>query len=136
MAFKNEMVSDADIDRYNLPFPKGGGRWWTRDAERDYYLWGGLTGNLAYDDRQEGRFDLYADKTTYSIALIPGKGSQSLKELPYLIRWKKVLQITPEIQDTCKRELIIKHLKEALTIYGYDGENNTWPKTTKIIFEF
>ncbi|MFM1800044.1 MAG: hypothetical protein RLZZ117_2322, partial [Cyanobacteriota bacterium] len=54
MAFTNEVVSDADIDRYDLPFQKGEGRWWTRDAERDYYLWGGLSGNPAYGTELEG----------------------------------------------------------------------------------
>lgn len=67
MAFRNEVVSDDDIDRYNLPFPKGGGRWWTRDAERDYYLWGGITGNPAYESQEYGVFSLYIQK--YSIGL-------------------------------------------------------------------
>jgi len=42
MTFVNEVVSDEDIDRYGLPFEKGSGRYWTRDAERDFYLWGGM----------------------------------------------------------------------------------------------
>jgi hypothetical protein len=136
MAFKNEVVSDEDIDRYNLPFPKGGGRWWTRDAERDYYLWGGLSGNPAFDDMQEGRFFLYVEGKTYSITIMPGNYSQSLKESPFIITWTKVLQITPETEGQSHRKYIIQILKEALIIYGYDGENNAWPKSKKIVFEF
>ncbi len=41
MAFVNEVVSDEDIARYNLPFKPGAGRYWTRDKENDCYLWGG-----------------------------------------------------------------------------------------------
>jgi len=135
MSFKNEVASDEDIDRYNLPFPKGGGRWWTRDAERDYYLWGGLSGNLAFDDMQEGWFSLYADGMTYSVTIMPGTSSQSLKESPFIITWKKILQITPEIEPPGHREYIIQILKEALTAYGYDGENNSWPKDKRVVFE-
>ena len=31
MAFVNEVVSDEDIAKYNLPFKPGAGRYWTRD---------------------------------------------------------------------------------------------------------
>ncbi len=50
MAFVNEVVSDADIDKYGLPFKKGSGRYWTRDADRDMYLWGGKGGNPAFGE--------------------------------------------------------------------------------------
>ena len=43
MAFVNEVVSDEDIARYNLPFKPGAGRYWTRDKENDCYLWGGIS---------------------------------------------------------------------------------------------
>ena len=130
------MVSDEDIERYNLPFPKGGGRWWTRDAERDYYLWGGLVGNLAYDEIQEGSFDLFKDGIIYTITLRPGKGSGSLKDIPFVIRWEKILDIQPDIDNAREKEILIKTLKEALTTYGFDGERNTWPKSTQVTFHF
>jgi hypothetical protein len=136
MAFKNEVVTDEDIDRYNLPFSKGGGRWWTRDAERDYYLWGGLVGNPAYDDVQEGWFCLHAEGITYSITLMPGEWSQSLKELPFVITWEKILQMSPEIDSKRQRQIVVEILKMALTEYGYDGENNMWPKAVNVVFKF
>lgn len=136
MAFKNEVVSDEDIDRYNLPFPKGEGRWWTRDAERDYYLWGGLVGNPAYDEMKEGRFYLYKDNTIHWIKLLPGTRSKSLKELPYTITWEAIIRITPEITDRNKYSQLIEILKEALTAYGYEGEDNGWIKEAKVVFGF
>lgn len=136
MAFKNEMVSDADIDRYNLPFPKGGGRWWTRDAERDYYLWGGLTGNLAYDDRQEGRFFLYIKGSTFWIKLLPGKGSKSLRESPYIIRWESITRIEPKIKEPEEYLEIIRVLKEALIAYGYEGQDDGWVKDVRVEVNF
>jgi len=136
MAFKNEVVSDADIDRYKLPFPKGGGRWWTRDAERDYYLWGGLVGNPAFDETQEGRFFLYMNKVVYWVKLLPGEGSKSLKDSPYIIRWDCVAQIEPEITDQNELLLITSILKQALTVYGYEGQDDGWVKKTTVSFSF
>jgi len=136
MAFKNEVVTDEDIDRYNLPFSKGGGRWWTRDAERDYYLWGGLVGNPAYDDVQEGRFFLYVEGTTYWVKLLPGKGSQSLRESPYIIKWDSVTRIEPAVSETKKYSQILSILKEALTAYGYEGQDDDWVKDPKVVISF
>jgi hypothetical protein len=91
---------------------------------------------LAFDDVQEGWFSLLADGTAYSITIMPGEGSQSLKELPFIITWKKILQITPEIEQPRDRQRMIQILKEALITYGHDGEKNMWPKVMKIVFEF
>lgn len=136
MAFKNEVVSDEDIDRYNLPFPKGGGRWWTRDAERDYYLWGGLVGNPAFDDMREGRFYFFASGEVYWIKLIPGMGSKSLKESPFTIRWESIGRIEPEIRNHEQRIQIVQLLKEALVCYGYEGQDDGWVKNTRVAFGF
>jgi hypothetical protein len=136
MAFKNEVVSDDDIDRYQLPFTKGEGRWWTRDAERDYYLWGGLSGNRAFDDTREGRFYLYVDGIIYWVKLLPGKGSESLKESPYVISWKTIARIEPQIVDQVFASRFIDLLKEALVVYGYEGQDDGWVKNAKVVFEF
>ena len=47
MAFVNEVVSDEDIAKYNLPFAPSTKCYWTRDKERDYYLWGGISADYA-----------------------------------------------------------------------------------------
>ena len=136
MAFKNEVVSDADIDRYNIPFRKGDRRWWTRDAERDYYLWGGLSGNLAYDDFQEGRFYLYVDGEVHGIKLQPGEFSKSLKDIPYIVCWESLLRIIPEPESPEREQQLISILKEALMVYGLYGEENLWPVETQVYFKF
>ena len=136
MAFNNEVVSDADIDRYNLPFQKGGLRWWTRDAERDYYLWGGLSGNPAFDDVLEGWFYLYVDGFTYTFFLKPGKFSNSLKDIPYIVVWDCILRIIPEVDSSENYRRLVLLLKEALTKYGLYGEKTKWPVKTKVIFNF
>jgi hypothetical protein len=136
MAFKNEVVSDDDIDRYQLPFTKGEGRWWTRDAERDYYLWGGLSGNRAFDDTREGRFYLYVDETLYFFLLCPGSNSKSLKENPYIVQWKSILYAEPEISEANSFRTIVGILKEALLVFGLHGENTLWPVRTTVLFDF
>ena len=136
MAFINEVVSDADIDRYNIPFRKGDQLWWTRDAERDYYLWGGLDGNLAYDDFQEGHFNLYVDGAVHGIKLQPGEFSKSIKDVPYIVCWDKVLRIIPEPESPEQELQLIIILKEALSVYGFDGEKNLWPVETEVTFKF
>ena len=136
MAFKNEVVSDADSDRYNLPFQKGDGRWWTRDAERDYYLWGGISGNLAYDTVQEGRFYLYTDGEIHGFILRPGKFSGSLKTNPYIVCWESIIHIIPEPDSTQQEKQLVVILKEALTVYGLHGEIKAWPLETQVQFKF
>jgi hypothetical protein len=136
MAFKNEVVSDEDIDRYHLPFPKGEGRWWTRDAERDYYLWGGLTGNRAFDDTCEGRFHFFVDGTNYWVKLLPGICSKSLKENPYTISWNSIIRIQPDINGDIEMDRFVTLLKEALVVYGYEGEDDGWVKNVRVLFGF
>ena len=136
MAFKNEVVSVSDIDRYNLPFQKGDGRWWTRDAERDYYLWGGISGNLAYDTVQEGWFYLYVEKKVFTFLLLPGKFSTSMKTTPYMVRWDRIIRIIPEPDSAQQEKQLVVILKEALTVYGLHGEFKAWPIETQVQFKF
>ncbi len=136
MAFKNEVVSDVDIDRYQLPFPKGEGRWWTRDAARDYYLWGGLSGNRAFDETSEGRFHFYVSGVLYWVKLQPGHGSKSLREDPFVVAWKSILRVDPVILDLESYARFVSLLKEALLAYGYEGEDDGWVRNVKVVFDF
>ncbi|MFN9623992.1 MAG: hypothetical protein ACK587_14365 [Cyanobacteriota bacterium] len=136
MTFKNEVVSDADIDRYNLPFHKGDGRWWTRDAERDYYLWGGLSGNPAFDTEQEGRFYLYVDGEIHLIFLSLAEGSEKMQGNTFIRKWARVLRIIPDPSDIQHETRLIGVLKDALLAYGYDGENDGWCKDISIKISF
>ena len=133
MAFKNEVVSDEDIERYNLPFPKGEGRWWTRDAERDYYLWGGLVGNLAFDSEQEGLFYLYADGTLYDVNIQPAEDRKDNITGEFIICWDKIAEITPEPENQTE---IIAILKSALRSFGHDGRRNIFHPSFRVEFGF
>lgn len=135
MPFKNEVVSDEDIDRYNLPFPKGEGRWWTRDAERDYYLWGGRVGNLAYEDSQEGWFYLYIGGVTYDIYLEPGQQEKDALKGEMVFRWRKITRVNPELSQT-DFERVVGILKEALVSFGFDGRQNIYFPHFRVEFDF
>lgn len=135
MTFKNEVVSDEDIDRYNLPFPKGGGRWWTRDVDRDYYLWGGLVGNLAYETKQEGVFYLYVNNILYDIRIEPADFLNEDRTLETVIQWQEILSINPEPSASVKTQ-VVEILKEALVSFGFDGRKNIYFSRLRVEFKF
>ncbi len=136
MAFKNEVVSDADIDRYNLPFQKGDGRWWTRDAERDYYLWGGLSGNPAYGTEQVGKFYLYFDGRIHLIVIALDKLLTGVSHSSYSRYWRAVERIVPDPIDLSHEASLLDVLKEALQVYGFDGQDDGFAKDKNIRFGF
>ena len=124
MTFANEVVSDEDIDRYGLPFEKGSGRYWTRDAERDFYLWGGKVGNPAYGIDFEWQFHLYISGRELIVCLEPGEGSCRLSDLPFVVRWCRVTAISPSDCHGLEVDLVRSILKESLGIYGRTGGND------------
>jgi hypothetical protein len=136
MAFVNEVVSDADIDKYKLPFAKGGGRYWTRDAERDFYLWGGWKGNPALGEDPEWLFDLMVEGQLVRVSLARGNGSKKFSEDPYVISWKSVALIAPPILLGLSMDYIISTLKQALSCYGRDGEENLYTPNRVVEFDF
>jgi hypothetical protein len=136
MAFVNEVVSDADIDKYGLPFEKGSGRYWTRDAERDMYLWGGKGGNPAFGDSIYGYFHLFIKGIDLSIRLEPGDGSHDFSDNPYIIKWSQIARINPPNAGGLARNDVIHHLKEALVVYGEDGRENKFAPFRVVSFDF
>ncbi|MFN9871788.1 MAG: hypothetical protein ACK55E_10170 [Cyanobacteriota bacterium] len=136
MPFVNEVVSDADIDRYGLPFEKGSGRYWTRDAERDFYLWGGKVGNPAFDEPIQTCFRFFFAGRPFLVYLEPGEGSRFFAEVPFRIVWKSVLSISPICPAGASREELIQALKEALLVYGEDGRGSKFAKDYVVSFLF
>ncbi|MCS5692781.1 hypothetical protein NZK33_12405 [Cyanobium sp. FGCU-6] len=136
MPFVNEVVSDADIDRYGLPFKKGSGRYWTRDAERDFYLWGGRVGNPAFGEPIQTCFRVFLAGESFVLYLEPGKGSHAFSEVPFRVVWKSVLSISPTCAPGKKCEELIGVLKEALLVYGEDGRENKLAKNCVVSFLF
>jgi hypothetical protein len=136
MAFVNEIASDEDIAKYKLPFVPGTKCYWTRDRERDIYLWGGISGNYARGYESEGRFHLFFKGKHLAFFLNLGDGSKSFKEVPYRIVWKSVVRVDPSDfagLDPCE---LIDVLKEALSVFGYDGRRNVFAPARLVMFEF
>ncbi|MCS5698254.1 hypothetical protein NZK32_04255, partial [Cyanobium sp. FGCU-52] len=125
MPFVNEVVSDEDIDRYGLPFEKGSGRYWTRDAERDFYLWGGKVGNPAFGIEFEGQFHLYAYGVDVLICLEPGAGSSRLSDRPFIVRWSRLKSISPSNCHGLGVNEALLIMKEALNVYGRNGRSDS-----------
>lgn len=136
MPFVNEVVSDADIDRYDLPFEKGSGRYWTRDAERDFYLWGGKVGNPAFGMEFEGQFHLFVNGIELFVCLEPGEGSFRLADRPYVIRWHQVKAVSPSNWHGLDRAWVLGVLRESLGVYGRTGRNDMPSTALLVIFDF
>ena len=128
MAFVNERVSDEDIDAYELPFIKGDDQWWTRDKERDIYLWGGRSGNPARGEQIIGRFHFYMSGTRLLLGISLGQWSKDWHVKPYVVAWDQLLWIEPANCGELDRANMISLLKEALITYGRNGwENRNTP---------
>lgn len=129
MPFVNEVVSDDDIDRYGLPFAKGRRQYWTRDKERDLYLWGGEGGNPAWGEEVVGEFHLFITGTLLRIRISLGEWSRDWTVKPYVVAWDQLLSIYPSDCGGRDRGEVITLLKEALIAYGRDGwENRNVPE--------
>ena len=136
VAFVNEVVSDADIEAYGLPFEKGKGHWWTRDKERDLYLWGGRGGNPLWDEEIMGRFHLYIAGIELRLAISLGQWSRNWNVKPYHIGWDQLLCVDPQDMGGLERQLVIDVLKEALIAYGRDGWENINTPDRVVTFGF
>jgi len=136
MAFVNEVVSDADIAKYNLPFKPGSGRYWTRDKERDCYLWGGIIENFARDYEPEGRFWLSIRETLLDVSLNVLNDSRVAKNNPPALVWEEVSHIQPSDLGGLDIKEVMSVLKEALMMFGRDGENAQGSSGSVVIFRF
>ncbi|AIC09441.1 hypothetical protein [Xylella fastidiosa] len=148
MPFINEIPSAEDIEKYGLPFKHDLNvdmrlrNPWTIDRERNFYLYGGATGNQAYEDIIYYRFYLYLNEFKFMVKLEKGQGSLNFDDNPNFVVWNKIIsielmphdQVSPlkglpnlawETPDTPQPLLenyslnqFIAILKEALTVYG------------------
>jgi hypothetical protein len=122
MGFVNEVASDEDIARYNLPFKPGAGRCWTRDKDRDAYLWGGIAESYAREYVPEGRFWFFLGGRLLDVSLnIDSYALRSLDQRPR-VHWKCVSHVQPVDLGGLDKVEFFSVLKEALTEFGVDGE--------------
>ena len=124
MTFVNEVVSDADIDAYGLGLEKGKGHWWTRDKERDLYLWGGRGGNPLWGQPIEGSFRLHVSGVSIFVGVSLGKWSEDWHVKPFVVAWDKLLWIDPPDCAGLDLDFVLSVFKEALIAYGRDGRLN------------
>lgn len=136
MAFVNEVVSDEDIVRYNLPFKPGDGRYWTRDRELDCYLWGGIIENYSREYTPEGRFWLFIRNKLLDVSLNIESVCGGSSVLPPTIVWKEVSHIQPCDLGGLDVHEVFSVLRSALSVFGVDGEEEQSPLEPKVIFQF
>jgi hypothetical protein len=136
MGFVNEVVSDEDIARYNLPFKPGDGRYWTRDRELDCYLWGGIIENFSREYIPEGRFWLYMRDTLLDISLnLENVSSGALVNVPRIV-WAEVSDIQPSDLGGLDMYEVLSVLRGALAVFGVDGEESRPPFESIVMFKF
>ena len=136
MGFVNEVVSDEDIARYNLPFKPGDGRYWTRDKELDCYLWGGIIENFSREYVPEGRFWLFMRDTLLDISLNVDNVSSDSRVICPRIVWKEVSHIQPSDLGGLDMHEVLSVLRSALTVFGLDGEGSRPPLEPTVMFQF
>lgn len=136
MAFVNEVVSDEDIVKYNLPFALSSKCYWTRDFARNLFLWGEISEDPARGYLPEGRFSLFLESRLLTFVLRRGDGSTSFRDDPYRIVWKEIMRVQPADFAGLDSQLVILCLKEALSCFGYDGRRNIFAPIRVVTFEF
>jgi hypothetical protein len=141
MAFLNEYVSPEDIKKYKLDekflrshpeyknLPSDFRPSWTIDKVRNIYLMGTRMANPSRDTDSWFEFLINWNGKEFFIKLQKGSGSQKLNESPFLILWDEVISIYPRDLDGAESEELLKILKEALTVRGYDGARKQIPNT-------
>jgi hypothetical protein len=101
MTFTNEVPSEEDIIKYDLPYkldldkPIEHRRSWLTDREKDIHMTGpGATGNPAYEDNVKMRAHLYLGRCKIQVIMEPPKVAPGgFKANPYYIHWPALLEI-------------------------------------------
>ena len=136
MAFVNEVVSDEDIARYNLPFKPGAGRYWTRDKENDRYLWGGISAGYARGYKPRGEFHFYLKGVLLDVCLEILQSSQDFFLDPGTFNWSRVQLIRPLDLGGLRYSEVIQGLREALLVFGVNGQVNEYSGDGRVKIDF
>ena len=164
MAFINDFPNDADIKKYNLINYKNNNDRslesrleWTVDRDRNFYLWGGLSGNPQFGEEMKGKFRLYLNDRQFLVILAPGAASLAFTDNPYRVKWDAVEAISSIHPDHYARlpssawkepnvsqpilegmtlNAFLEILKEALIVYGEGRYNRVIKNPIVVRFEF
>ncbi len=136
MAFVNEVVSDEDIAKYNLPFKPGAGRYWTRDKENDCYLWGGISAGYARGYQPRGEFHFYLRGVLLDVSVEISQNDQEFFEDPDAVNWRRVQLIRPLDLGGLEYVEVVEKLRQALFVFGTEGRVGTSTSADKVRIEF
>lgn len=141
MTFINEYMSEEDIQKNKLDekylkkhpeyneMPSDFNPQWTINKDENITLQLIGRANPAYVDEYWTEFELNIDGKIFLCRLRYGVGgSISFREAPYIIVWDLV-SISPNNLHEIQREYFFKVLKEAVTVFGYDGARKQIPNT-------
>lgn len=138
MAFVNEYIAEADIEKYgikdiNQRFVVGGtsARDWTIDRERDIYLRNVANGREEFRYQSTWTFYWHGELLVVRLDLIEGRGKRG--ESGWSHYKLRHIDMPEHIQD--KYSVIVDDLKEALTAYkdgGVFSTNTTYTVTLDI----
>jgi len=138
MAFVNEKIPDDAIEKYGFSekCKNSDSCYWTYDKEKNIYLRGGGQGNPAFGIDIRWIFNLEINNIKFKIKLKRGKGSMKYSEVPYIVMWESVDNISPQDLHGYKEEEVINILKEALNIWGEDGRDNKFAHNLIVKYDF
>jgi hypothetical protein len=141
MAFVNEYISEEDIKKNQLDaqylkrhpeykaIPPGFKPQWTINRKENIILQLTARAHQAYVDESWTEFELNWAGKIFLCRLKPGAGeSIKFSEVPFIIVWD-LISIKPDHLHQMAREQVIEVLKEALTVFGYDGARKQIPNT-------
>jgi hypothetical protein len=100
MAFSIEILSEEDIQKYELPYksdsekPLEHRRVWLADRSRGMYILPpGPTGNPAFEDDIKAVTEIYIEGSKFIVILEPRTAPGDFSQNPYHIHWPALLSI-------------------------------------------
>lgn len=133
MPFVNEFISKPDIEKHGLDknyfdlnpsqteLPSSFNPHWTIDRERDIILRQTRGSNPARDGEHWIEFCVQISGQKYFVKVNTGNGSDKLSEVPFIMAWGEVVDFYPSDIEVSEHDEVLRLLKEALTVRGYDG---------------
>lgn len=149
MAFVNEYISDLDVKKYDIdklwlkhrPWDRKKGRdpgigpyQWTVDKNRDVFLMY-FPGRSMPDMIIEDQWAMYwkGKALTLDLKLNRDESSMKLADRPFRIVYEFAIDKTQVPLEEAAE--LVEILKEALTVFGYDGPRKQIPETV-VSFKF
>lgn len=99
MAFVNEVPTEQEIVKYDLPYGNDKNfkpelrRVWTADHDRDFYLTVGVSGKPEHDEEVKWRCTMYLGGARFHIFVMPGKGSSAFTDNPVIVSYGPIESI-------------------------------------------